>query len=204
MSEINLGINSRRGFTLIELLVVIAILAVLAVAVVLVLNPAELLKEGRDTTRLSDLSTLNSAIALWTADVINTSGVGGWPTSGGYYCTATSTKPGGGAGCSAASTTLTNGNGWIPIDFGRIASGAPLSRLPVDPNNGNTGCKGVTTTICQYAFAASTSTAGVYELDAQMESAKFYSATSTEVVTNDKDGGNDNAIYETGSRLTLF
>ena len=37
----------KRGFTLIELLVVIAILAVLATATILVLNPAELLKEGR-------------------------------------------------------------------------------------------------------------------------------------------------------------
>jgi hypothetical protein len=72
----------------------------------------------------------------------------------------------------------------------------------VDPNNGGS-CLGVTTTICQYAFAAS-STAGVYELDAQMESVKFYSATGTRVVTNDKDGGNDNAVYETGSNLTLF
>ncbi len=203
MRKVNSGINSGRGFTLIELLVVIAILAVLAVAVVLVLNPAELLKEGRDTTRLSDLSTLNSALALWTANVINTSGTGGWPTTGGYYCTATTTKPGGGGGCAYVSSTITNGNGWIPIDFGRIASGAPLSKLPVDPNNGGT-CKGVTTTICQYAFAASTSTAGVYELDAQMESVKFYSGTGTEVVTNDKDGGDDGAVYETGSNLTLF
>lgn len=192
----------ERGFTLIELLVVIAILVVLSVTVVLVLNPAQLLAEGRDATRLSDMSTLNHAIALWTANVINTSGTGGWPTSATYRCTAGATKPGGASGCTYASSTKTDGTGWIPIDFGRISSGAPLAKLPADPNNGGT-CKGVTTTVCQYAFAAGT-VAGVYELDAQVESVKFYSAAGTEVVTNDEDGGNDNAVYETGSNLTLF
>ncbi|MGC9603563.1 MAG: type II secretion system protein, partial [Minisyncoccia bacterium] len=41
------------GFTLIELLVVIGILGTLATAVVLVLNPAQLLAQARDSTRLS-------------------------------------------------------------------------------------------------------------------------------------------------------
>src|SRR3989338_2108717 len=51
-------IKNSKGFTLIELLVVIAIIAVLAVAVILTLNPAELLKQARDSTRVSDMSTL--------------------------------------------------------------------------------------------------------------------------------------------------
>ncbi|MCX6788427.1 MAG: type II secretion system protein, partial [Candidatus Jorgensenbacteria bacterium] len=65
--------NSTRklGFTLVELLIVIAILAILAVAVVLVLNPAQLLKQGRDSTRLSDMAALNSALALFNTDVAN-------------------------------------------------------------------------------------------------------------------------------------
>ncbi len=50
----NFHSRSRESFTLIELLVVIAILAVLATAVVLVLNPSQLLAQGRDSTRLSD------------------------------------------------------------------------------------------------------------------------------------------------------
>ena len=57
-----------RGFTLIELLVVIAIIAILAVVVVLTLNPAEMMREARDSNRLSDLATLQSAINLYNTD----------------------------------------------------------------------------------------------------------------------------------------
>jgi prepilin-type N-terminal cleavage/methylation domain-containing protein len=192
--------NNKRGFTLIELLVVIAILAVLAVAVVLVLNPAELLKEGRDTTRISDLASLNSAIALYTADVIN----GAWPATTGavMVCTATTTPPGGGTACSVSSATGVTGSGWVPINFNLIASGAPLSKEPIDPNNGNPSCRNASgnTAVCQYAFIAST-TLGVYKLEALMESVKFYSGTGTAVVAN--DGGYYNAVYEVGSNIQL-
>ncbi len=51
------------AFTLIELLVVIAVIAILSVVVVLSLNPGELLRESRDTTRISDLDTLNRALS---------------------------------------------------------------------------------------------------------------------------------------------
>ena len=54
-----------RGFTLLELIIVIAILAILAAVVIIVLNPAETLKQARDSQRLSDLSTLKSAISLY-------------------------------------------------------------------------------------------------------------------------------------------
>jgi prepilin-type N-terminal cleavage/methylation domain-containing protein len=60
--------SMRRGFTLIELLVVIAILAVLAVVVVLTLNPAGLLQEARDSSRVSDMATLNTGMGLFQAD----------------------------------------------------------------------------------------------------------------------------------------
>src|SRR5574343_2101828 len=59
----------KKGFTLIELLVVIAILAILATVIVVIINPGELLKQARDTTRISDLAALNSAIALYLSDV---------------------------------------------------------------------------------------------------------------------------------------
>ena len=64
--------KNRKGFTLIELLVVIAIIAVLAVVVVLTLNPAELLRQARDSNRLSDFATMKSAISLYATDVATT------------------------------------------------------------------------------------------------------------------------------------
>ena len=57
----------KKGFTLIELLIVIAILAILATTVVLVLNPAQILAQARDAQRISDLSSIKSAIALYLA-----------------------------------------------------------------------------------------------------------------------------------------
>lgn len=66
------------GFTLIELLVVIAIVAVLAVVVVLAMNPAELLRQARDSARLSDLATLSGAIQVYVMDVTGSSMGNAW------------------------------------------------------------------------------------------------------------------------------
>ena len=189
----------KKGFTLIELLIVIAILAVLATAVVLVLNPAELLKQGRDSTRLSDLGALNSAISLWVADVSGSN----WPAAAVTNCTGTSSKPGTTTGtCTVNTNTTSTGTGsWIPLNFSLIAAGSPLSKLPIDPNNGSTNCSRSTPAWCSYSFAAST-TVGSYEIDAAMESAKFNSGGSGDVVSD--DGGNNSTIYEIGSNLTLY
>ena len=52
----------RKAFTLLELLIVIGILAILSTTVMIVINPADLLARARDSNRISDLSTVNSAI----------------------------------------------------------------------------------------------------------------------------------------------
>ncbi|MEK7542873.1 MAG: type II secretion system protein [Patescibacteria group bacterium] len=182
-----------RGFTLIELLVVIAILAVLATAVVLVLNPVELIKQARDSTRISDLAALNSAIALYLSDYASPA----FTATG--KCTSGTTKPTNmSQACTNSTSTLVDGNGWVPINFTSISSGSPLAKLPMDPNNGSTNCAG-TVNVCSYVFASNTSEQ--YELDANMESTKYGTSGGADVESNTKDGGDDNDWYEIGSDI---
>ncbi|MDE2145009.1 MAG: prepilin-type N-terminal cleavage/methylation domain-containing protein, partial [Patescibacteria group bacterium] len=60
--------RARDSFTLIELLIVIAIIGILASVVVLVLNPAQLLSQSRDSRRTQDLSNLNNAIGMYLSE----------------------------------------------------------------------------------------------------------------------------------------
>jgi prepilin-type N-terminal cleavage/methylation domain-containing protein len=183
--------KNSRGFTLIELLVVIAIIAILSVVVILTLNPAELLKQARDSSRISDLSTLNSALGVYYADVSSpTTSVSG-ATTDCYVFSGSGITPG--SNCSftgtftVASTTsrAVSGAGWLPINFTSISSGAPIGNLPIDPVNSATNV---------YRFVASTSI-GAYEMNANMESAKQIAATGVEQT----DGGNSTTIYEVGT-----
>src|SRR3989344_6138343 len=61
--------TSKKGFTLIELLIVIGILAILATAVILILNPAQLFAQARDSKRISDLATVRGAVVLYLSTV---------------------------------------------------------------------------------------------------------------------------------------
>lgn len=170
----------KKGFTLIELLVVIAILAVLSTAVVLVLNPAELIKQSRDTTRISDLGSIQSAIALYLADVTSPS------FTVTTTCQAAATSPFlvGGTAAVNASTSVTGG-GWVSINLSSISSGSPLARLPLDPVNSTT-----------YTYCYAGTSTLVYEINAKMESTKYASTSVT-------DGGNNTGWYEVGNSLTM-
>ncbi len=191
-----------KGFTLIELLIVVAIIAILAVVVILTLNPAQLLAQARDAQRISDMSTLKSAISFYLADVSSPGGNGSsWTSSKCYSSNSTSTPSTAGCGGRMAGTdttttsttpTKTDGTGWIPINFGAISSGSPLGTEPVDPINNATYF---------YSFATNGSSNWQFEIDAAMESSKYGASGSSDVVTT--DGGNSSSTYEVGTKLDL-
>jgi prepilin-type N-terminal cleavage/methylation domain-containing protein len=195
-----------KGFTLIELLVVIAIVAILSVVVILVLNPAELLRQSRDSNRISDMSTLRSALSLYLADVTSPTLA---PDSTHCFASTTSTV-GAGNGCggrftialtqtvSTATTTAAlrkiDGSGWAggngttggPV-LSNISSGSPISQLPLDPTD---------VAPYYYAYAAST-TFNTFIFNSHMESVKYKSGGSGDVEST--DGGSSSTLYEVGT-----
>ncbi len=180
----------RSSFTLIELLVVIAILAVLATAVVLVLNPAQLLAQGRDSTRLSDLASLQSALSLFVADTGGNQSLGSstltylsLPEPGGTTDCSDLGFPSGYFHCAPASTTQkTDGSGWIPVNLTQISSGSPLSKLPLDPIN-------TSSTHLYYSYWTNGTT---YKVSALPESQKYAS-----------QAGQNPTMFQQGSNLNL-
>ncbi len=210
----NTNTKTVKGFTLIELLVVIGILAVLSVVIILTLNPAELLKQARDSTRVSDLATLKTAISLYQVDQNDVklgdgalcfpslSAIGSFgavagcdpdgvtATLGPRFSAGTPTAP--------AAVTAIDGTGWVRVNIGAISTGSggpPISALPLDPSS-------VVASNLFYAYrAGGVASCGdgvgvprctTYEINVVLESAKFVSQ-----LTN--DGGNDAVLYEVGT-----
>lgn len=180
----------HSGFTLVELLVVIAIIAILAAVVVLVINPVELTRRGRDATRLSDVATLTNAITVAlqeNASVANFLCDGAAPTGTPPRC----------GGNSGADGTEADGSGWVTVDLaGQQAVKVPA--LPRDPGT-NTG-------VYVYTYSSDGTD---WEINAVLESTEHYTKMNT-------DGGNTNDVtgcpsacsaspkYEVGSKLDLL
>lgn len=137
--------QSRGGFTLIELLIVIAIIAILAIIVIVAINPAQMLAKSRDSQRLSDTTSIATAVNLYLADGHTFTGL-----VGPYNSTD---------GTSDNARKKNDGTGWIPINFTTVSSGAPLAALPLDPVN---------SAAYHYTFGVNT-TANTYEIDCTFE-----------------------------------
>lgn len=171
-----------RGFTLVELLVVIAIIAILAAVVVLIINPLELTRRGRDAARLTDLANLQQAINVavqeatgsGTAEILCVGGL----TSG--ACSGKSNDTG---------SRAADGTGWVKVNLSTQNS-VSVPTLPADPTN---------STVYHYTYC---SDGDAWEINADLESDQQRSK-------RDEDGGNQNDdtaghLYEVGSDLTLI
>jgi len=197
VNRCKLAVGSAQSFTLVELLVVVALIAVLAVAVIMSLNPQELIKQSRDSTRLSDLQNLNSTLSWFNAD---TRGTGFMGSSSVIYISIPDTSPtcsnlglptppsGWSYHCvTQENLQKTDGSGWIPVNFNQISFGRTLTKLPIDPIN-------QTSTGNYYTYVANAG--GLYEIDAFTESNKYKNISLT-------DGGDSDNAIEIGSNLTL-
>lgn len=175
--------ENKKGFTLVELLVVIGILAILAAAVVVVLNPAELLKQARDVQRMSDLDAVRSAISLYLSTVSSPAfaSAGPFSTSGTNCYSLTGS-------CTQNNTYAIDGTGWVAVNLGSMTNPAsPISSLPKDPvNDAN----------YHYAWKGDTTTL-TFEMNANLESVKYSSGGANDREGN--DGGNSTTIYEVGT-----
>jgi type II secretory pathway pseudopilin PulG len=192
-------ISDTKSFTLVELLIVVGLIAVLSVAIILAINPAELIKQARDSQRLSDLTNLSKAISLYEAD---TGGQGFMGTSSVVYVSIPDTT----STCAnlglpqlppswlyrcVSSSTLQNidGTGWIPINFNNLSFGKTLPKLPIDPIN--------TTSSGNYYTYTYDNGVSKYELNANLESSKY----KQQLAIN--DGGDNPSTYEIGSNLSI-
>ncbi len=86
-----------------------------------------------------------------------------------------------------------DGTGWIPVNFTEISTGNPLSVLPVDPVNSASS---------EVYYTYTSSSTGLYELSALMESSKYNLGGPGDVVST--DGGKYPDIYEVGTNLTVL
>ncbi|MDD5547734.1 MAG: prepilin-type N-terminal cleavage/methylation domain-containing protein [Candidatus Pacebacteria bacterium] len=182
-------IQGIKAFTLVELVVVIGILTILATVTLLVINPTELNRQARDSQRLSDLQTINSALGLFQSYNLTLTG-----TANTVYTSLSSNTadcsdlglPALPAGWSYACVTANNlrkidGTGWIPVDFTQVQtnSGSLFAALPIDPTNTATGD-------FYYTYVK-----GSWALSAKIESTKF--------LTNaQNDGGATTTRFEVG------
>jgi len=180
----------KKGFTLLELLIVIAILAVLGAMVIFLLNPAETLRKARDSQRISDLGTIKTALGLYLTNVASPDLDGsGALICGTNYWSSAGTSTANYVYTSEASSSLVDGNGWIPVNLSALTGGSPISNFPVDPVN-TTGTDQI------YRYGCSNSPIG-FEVDAKLESTELASSTV-------KDGGNNSSRYESGMKLNIL
>lgn len=169
--------KSVHGFTLVELLVVIAIISILAAVVVLIINPLELTRRGRDAARLTDLANLQQAINVAVQEATS---------SAAEILCKDITLP-----CSGLSTGSrnANGSGWVKVDLSAQQS-VSVPTLPIDPTNS-----------AQYHYTYC-SDGNSWEIDTVLESDKEKGKMTTD--GGDENDLASSPKYEVGSKLTLI
>lgn len=185
-----------KGFTLIELIIVIALIALLATTVILVINPAKLFAEARDSQRIADLGQMNSATSIFLASA-NLSGTYlGGACSTACYTHGSATGLNCGARYAGKATTpnsvqKVDGTGWVPINLGTSPA---ISAWPIDPK-GNANATSFYGYVCDDSVKT-------WEFSADMESARYAGTGADDVEST--DGGNNTTLFEVGTGVNAL
>lgn len=165
----------RNGFSFIQILIILTLIAIFAWGFIYIIKPGKVLEKSRDAARFDDLQSLSGAINQYLADGHNFDGLVG-PYSSidlGF--------------ANDKARQQIDGQGWIPLNFTLISTGAPFNLLPIDPlNNSN----------YNYRLGVSQSNK-TYEIDCLFE----YPENTAKYLT---DNGNNPNAYEVGSDLTIL
>ncbi|TSC82269.1 MAG: Uncharacterized protein G01um101420_433, partial [Parcubacteria group bacterium Gr01-1014_20] len=183
---------------------VIGIIGILSTVVLLTLNPTELLKQSRDSTRIAELTSLDKAIGfassqnpdlvLGTANTVylSLSDNDGTPDCDDYLASLPPIVSPWQYRCVAESNLRKiDGSGWLPVDFTSLTI-VPIDTLAVD--RVNTAISGL-----YYSYVVGN---GTWELNAQMESKKYQWQGQADVEST--DGGNTIVLFEKGNNLNIM
>ena len=202
-------LNPQKAFTLIELLIVIGILAVLATTVLLVINPAQMVKQSRDANRITEINQINKAMLLFQSFGGSSTNMG---THGKVYISIPDPTLAAGQTSDCGYSTGNpldlptlggeyeyqcsnpidyrniDGTGWIPVDLTSVQSsaGTLFSNLPIDPVNSTE------TDDFYYTYIN-----GSWALSATLESDKYLTTTAI------NDGGESDTRFEMGNNLAI-
>ncbi|EKD85382.1 MAG: hypothetical protein ACD_38C00035G0006 [uncultured bacterium] len=174
----------HKGFTLVELLVVIAIIAILAAVVVLIINPLELTRRGRDAARLSDLSNLQQAINVTLQEA---TGSATEILCKGGICT----------GNSVSDSRAADGDGWVKANLSAQTS-VSVPILPVDPaSSPNTAAN-------HYTYCSNGDTWKIVtDLESTQQTPKETQDGGTNTTGGSTGTGGSDNLYEVGSNMAL-
>jgi hypothetical protein len=154
-----------------------------------ILFGSELVAQSRDSNRVSDLQTLDSAILLYLTDTGDFSAC----RDKTIYASAPVTPPAGWQLGANAGQTGVDGTGWLPFQFSSSSVGSPLLKLPLDPvNNPDKGLV--------YIMACDSKNQ-TFKLEAKLESVAYNKGGSKDLVSTDK--GIDPNLYEVGTNLNI-